>query len=198
MRHPLAVGAVGDPHGTDRSLERDAADHQRRGRGIDRQDVVRVLLVGADDGRDDLGLVAEAVGERRAQRAVGEAARQDGVLGGTALTAEERAGDLARGVRPLLDVDRQGEEVDAGADVTGGVGRGQHRCVADGGDDGTLALRRQLSGLERKRLVGPGDGSADANGISHEGLLSTPGSPPGGVGAAARFPVGNLVAPPGH
>ena len=75
---------------------------------------------------DDLGLVAEAVGERRAQRAVGEPAGEDRVLGRTALTTEERTGDLAGGVRTLLDVDRQGEEVDAGTHVLGGVGGGEH------------------------------------------------------------------------
>src|SRR3712207_7042361 len=32
--------------------------------------------------------------------------------GGPALAAEERAGDAARGVHPLLDVDRQREEVE--------------------------------------------------------------------------------------
>ena len=131
VRDPLAVGGEGDAHGADRPLERDAADHQRRRRGVDRQHVVGVLLVGADDGGDDLRLVAEAVGERRAQRAVGEPAGEDGVLGGTALTAEERAGDLAGGVRPLLDVDGEGEEVDAGAHVAGGVRRRQHGGAAD-------------------------------------------------------------------
>ena len=47
------------------------------------------------------------------------------------------------------------------------------------GDDRALALRGQLAGLERERLVGPGDGTADADGISHEGLLSMPGVVPG-------------------
>ena len=117
VRDPLAVGREGEAHRADRAVERDAADHQGRGRGVDGQDVVGVLLVGADDGDDDLGLVAEAVSEAGAQRPVGEAAGQDGVLGGPPLPAEERAGDLARGVGPLLDVDGEGEEVDAGAHV---------------------------------------------------------------------------------
>ena len=52
-------------------------------------------------------------GKRRAQRPVGEAAGEDRLLAGPALTAEERAGDLARGVHALLDVDGEGEEVDA-------------------------------------------------------------------------------------
>ena len=61
VRDPLAVGRVGDADGADRAVERDAADHQRRRGGVDRQHVVRVLLVGAEDGGDDLGLVAEAL-----------------------------------------------------------------------------------------------------------------------------------------
>src|SRR5690606_41393037 len=61
---------------------------------------------------DDLDLVAQTVGERRAQRAVDEAAGQDRVRGRTALPAEERAGDAARGVHALLDVHREGEEVE--------------------------------------------------------------------------------------
>ena len=60
-----------------------------------------------------MGLTAVAIAERGAQRAVDEAAGQDGPLGGTALAAEERAGDLAHGVHALFDVHGEGEEVDA-------------------------------------------------------------------------------------
>jgi len=38
---------VGHPHRTDRAPERDPRDDQRRRGGVDRDDVVRVLLVGA-------------------------------------------------------------------------------------------------------------------------------------------------------
>ena len=55
----------------------------------------------------------KSLGERRPQRAVGEAAGEDRVLARTTLTTEERAGDLARGVHALFDVDREREEVDA-------------------------------------------------------------------------------------
>ena len=72
-----------------------------------------LIEVGAEDGGDHLHLVAEALGERRPQRAVGEAAGEDRGLARAALTTEERAGDLARGVHALLDVDREREEVDA-------------------------------------------------------------------------------------
>ena len=84
----------------------------RHRRGVDREDVVQVVGVERQDRHDDLYLVAQALDERRAQRPVDEAAGEDRVLAGTALAAEERAGDAARGVHALLDVDRQREEVE--------------------------------------------------------------------------------------
>ena len=98
---------------------------------------------------------------------VGEATGQDGVLGGPPLPAEERAGDLARCVGPLLDVDGEGEEVDAGTDVVGGVGRRQHGGLTDRGDDGALALRGEPARLEGQRTVGPGHGAPYADGVGH-------------------------------
>ena len=55
------------------------------------------------------------------------------LVGGLALTTEERAGDLARGVHALLDVDGQREEVDALADALGAGGGDEHDGVADAG-----------------------------------------------------------------
>ena len=78
---PLALGGVGDAHGADGALEGDAREHQRRRRGVDGEHVVGVLLVGAHDGADDLGLVAVAVGERRAQGPVDQPAGEDGLVG---------------------------------------------------------------------------------------------------------------------
>src|SRR3712207_7796036 len=50
---------------------------------------------------DDLDLVAQALDERRAQRAVDEAAGEDRLRRRAALAAEERAGDAPGGVHPL-------------------------------------------------------------------------------------------------
>ena len=82
VRHPLAVLAVGQAHGADGALERQARQHQRGGGAVDGDHVVGVDLVGADDGDDDLGLVAVALGERRAQRPVDQAAGEDGLSDG--------------------------------------------------------------------------------------------------------------------
>ena len=73
------------------------------------------------------------VGEGRAQGPVDQAAGQDGLVRGLALPAEERAGDLAGGVGPLLDVDGEREEVGPLPDRPGGGGRGQQDGVADAG-----------------------------------------------------------------
>ena len=88
-------------------------EHEGGAGGVDGQHVVGVLLVGAEDGDDDLGLVAVALGEAGAQRAVDQPGGQDGRVGRPALPAEERPGDLAGGVHPLFDVDGEREEVDA-------------------------------------------------------------------------------------
>src|SRR5699024_6833466 len=66
---------------------------------------------------------------------------QDRGLAGASLTTEERAGDPARGVHALLDVDRQGEEVDGVARGLRGGGGGEQHGVAvevDGGRGGGL------------------------------------------------------------
>ena len=193
VRDPGAVAAVGDAHGADGAVERDAREHQRRGGAVDGEHVVGVLLVGAHDGDDDLGLVAEAVGEGRAQRAVDQAAGEDGRVGGTALPAEERAGDAPGGVHPLLDVDGEGEEVDALADALGGVGGDQDVGAADPGDDGALALVGELAGLEREGLVGAADGPRDVDGVSHVcSFLDGPGLPGPDLRRRGQFPVGDL------
>ncbi|CAB4861935.1 unannotated protein [freshwater metagenome] len=183
VRDPLARLAVGQTHGADGAVERDAADHERRGCGVDGQDVVRVRLIGTEYRDDHLGLVAVAIGEGRAQRTVSEAAGEDCVLSGTTLTAEERAGDLARGICTLFDVDRQREEIDAVTDVFCGVCSRKHRGAPDGGHHSPLGLQSQLAGLVRQGLVGAPNGTRHADGVSHSMLLYV-------FGGAPRFPVG--------
>ncbi len=147
-RDPLAVDE-GEADAADRAAERQAGDLGRRGRGVDREGVVELARGDRQDGDDDLDLVAEAVDERRAQRPVDQAADEDRLGGGTALTTEERAGDLAGGVGALLDVDRQREEVEVVLRVLAGARRGQqHRVLVEVGGDCPLSLLREAAGLE--------------------------------------------------
>ena len=168
VRDPGAVDAVGHPDGADGAVEGDARQHQRGRGGVDGQDVVGVDLVGAEDRPDHVDLVAEAAGERRAQRPVDEPAGQDGLVRALALPAEERAGDLAGGVGPLLDVDGQGEEVGPLPYGACGGGRGQQDGVPDAGEHGAVGQLGQLSGLERQGAVGATDGARHGNGVSHD------------------------------
>jgi hypothetical protein len=66
--------------------------------------------------------------------AVDHAGRQRRLLARAALALEEGAGDLARGVHPLLDVHGEREEVHV-AEVARGGG-GQQDRLADGHHDG--------------------------------------------------------------
>ena len=136
----------------DRARERQAGDLGRQRRGVDRQRVVELAGNDREHGDDDLHLVAESVDERRAQRTVDQTADEDRLGRGAALTTEERAGDLARGVRALFDVDGQREEVEAFArGLSGAGGREEHRLLVEVRGDGALRLLRETAGFEPDR-----------------------------------------------
>ncbi len=145
----LAVDAA-DADGADRTLERDLADRQRRRRGDRPEDVGVVLLVGREDRDDALDVVLVALREQRPDRPVRQAGRQDGRLGRSRLALDEAARDLARGIHPLLEVDREREEVEPGARVRPIGGAEHHRVtVADG--DGSAGQPGELAGLDGQR-----------------------------------------------
>ncbi len=165
VRDPLTV-VVGETHRADRAVERNAGNGERGRRAVDRHDVVRVLEVDTEDGRDDLDLVAEVGRERRAQRPVGQTTREDRELAGATLTTEKRTGDLARGIRPLFDVDRQREEVDALTGLRRGDCR-QQRGATDLDDDGACGQRGQLARLEGHLEAGGVNGTGNRNCVTH-------------------------------
>ena len=144
---------LADPNRTDRAGERDVGDHQSRGGAVQRQHVVRVDVVNRHRQRDQLGLVSPALGEQRADRSVDQARGQRPLLAGAPLALKERAGDLPRGVHPLLDVDGERQKISV-AEVSGGRGREDHR-VALADHDGPAGLLCDPSGFERD--LAPGD-----------------------------------------
>ena len=153
--HEVAL-ELADPHRADRRRERDVGDLERGRRAVHRQHVVGDDLVDRERYADELRLAAPALREERPQRTVDHARDQRRLLAGAALALEERAGDLARGVHPLLDVDRQREEVDV-TQVACGRG-GEHDGVARADDHGAGGLLGHPAGLE-------GDlGAADLDG----------------------------------
>ena len=150
MGNPLPIGTVSHSNRADRAGERNARNAQCGRCPVDRDHVIGVLLVSTQDGSDNVDLVAEPVGKRGPQRPIDEPARQDGRLGGPTLPPEERAGNLARGIHPLFNVDGEGEEVCALANPSG------HRCghqdggVAHTGHNGTVGQSGQTTCLKRQ------------------------------------------------
>ena len=144
--HELAADPA-DANGADRAEERDLADGERGGRG-DRAEHVRVvLLVGGQDGQHDLDVVLVALREQRPDGPVRQAGGEDRGLGWARFALDEAARDLARGVHPLLEVDREREEVQARAGL-GPVGGAEHHRVAVRDGDGAACEARELARFE--------------------------------------------------
>ena len=109
-----------------------------------------VLLVRRQDRDHDLDVVLVALGEQRADRAVGEAGGEGRGLGHPALALDEAARDLAGRVHPLLEVDGEREEVETGPRL-GAVGGPEDEGVAVADGDGAAGEAGELAGLERER-----------------------------------------------
>jgi hypothetical protein len=127
--HELAVDAA-DAHGADGAHERDRADRQRARRREGAEDVRLVLLVRREDRDHDLDVVLVTLGEERPDRAVRQAASQDGLLGRARLALDEAARDLPGGVHALFELNGEREEVKAGPRI-GPVGRSENHGVAE-------------------------------------------------------------------
>ena len=168
MGNPLTGGSESQTHRPDGRKERDAGHHQRGRGAVDDEHVVGVDLVRPHDRGHDVDLVAEALREVGPQRPIGEAAGQDGAVGGSALTTKEAAGDLAGGVHALFHVHGQREEVHPLAYRLGRGGGHQHVGAADAADHGGVGLAGELAGLQGEQLVGgAGDRRAHADGFCH-------------------------------
>ena len=158
----LVAGGVEDELAVDQTdLQRgdgavpgDVGDGERGGRTDQRGDLGGAVVVNGHDRAHDGHVVAEVVGEERADGAVDDAGGQDALLAGTALAAVEAAGDAADGIQLLLKVDAQGEEVDAVAGTGGGGDAAQHARVAVADHDGGVGELGELADLERQRAAG--------------------------------------------
>ncbi len=159
--------------GGDRALERDLADRQRGGRGDRAEDVRVVLLVRREDRDHALDVVLVALGEEGPDRAVRQARGEDRGLGRARLALDEAAGDLAGGVHPLLEVDREREEVEAGPRL-GPVGGAEHHGVTVAHGDGAAGEAGHPAGLDGQRATTELDGE----GMRHELLLARVGAGP--------------------
>src|SRR5829696_6866316 len=182
----VALVVLADPHRADRRGKWDVGDGERGARPVHGEDVVRVDVVDRQRDRHELRLAPPALGEERAQRAVDHARGERALLAGAALAAEEGAGNLARGVHPLLDVDGQREEVDV-AQVAGGRCP-EHERVAGAERHRSARLLGEPAGLESDLHAADFDRDALPLGASfscHAFLSSPP--PVGGLSSQASL-----------
>ena len=143
------------PHRADRPGERDPG-HRECGRGPDEGEHVGVVLVVRRDHQvDDLQLIAEALREEGAERAVDEAAREGFLLVRPALALEESAGDAPARIGPLAILHREREEIAVAAlhRGFGGDNGGQDHGPTALDDDGAVCLLGDLACLDRQRLL---------------------------------------------
>ena len=138
----------------DRAIPGDIGDGERGGGADQSRDLGRAVVIDAHDRRHDGDVVAEVGGEERADGAVDDAAGQDALFAGTALAAVERTGDAADGVKLLLKVNGEGEEVDAVAGTGGSGGADEHAGVAVADHDGGVGELGELADLEGQRTTG--------------------------------------------
>src|SRR6185312_11982866 len=106
----LALAAA-DADADDRAVPGDVGDVERGAGAGEGEDVGLVLLVAREDGRDDLRVLLEAVGEQRAEGPIHDPAGEDLLVALAGLALEEAAGDLAGRVRLLDELAGEGEEV---------------------------------------------------------------------------------------
>ena len=132
----------------DRAEERQRRDRERGRSAVDREDVVRDDHVGRQHGADHLHLVLEALRPERPDRPVDHARRERRALGRAPLALEEAARDLPRRVHPLLDVDRQREEIRVRPRIRPADRRRENHRVPAPDDDCAVRLLRQLARLE--------------------------------------------------
>ncbi len=157
----LGIGGVDDEftvhtahaHRTNGRAEGNIGQRQRSGCCIDANHVRIVFFVGGEHQRDDLCLVAEALGKQRADGTVNLAASKDFLLAGPAFTLDEAAGDAAACVGVLAVVHSEGEEIDALAGIGGGDRGGQHHSLAGRDQRGTRSLLGHAPGLKYQPLA---------------------------------------------
>ena len=155
--------------GADRAAEGDAGDGERR-RGADHRGDVRIdHRIGRENVNDDLHFIEEAVREKRADRAVDEAARERFLFGGAAFALEEPARNLARGVRLFNVVDREREEVLARLRFLLGDDRGENDRIVHAADAGARGLTGNFARFKRDVVVAELKGLRDF--VEHRHVL---------------------------
>ena len=150
--HELTADAP-DADGTEGPVPWDVGDAER-GRGTQYgQDVRVILTVGGKQDGLDLHLVEPSLGEQGADGAVGEAAREDFLLGGAPLALEIAAGELPGCGGSFTIIHGQWKKLLTGLGLGRGDGRYQDDGFAELDRDGSVGLLRITTGLDDNLLI---------------------------------------------
>ena len=144
-----------DAGAADRTHERNARQRQRRRSGDHRQHVRIVFEIVAENGDDDLRVVAIAVGEQRPDRPVDEARHQRLFFRRAAFALEVAAGDPPGREGLFLIIDGEREKVDAGLRRLHRHDGGEHRRFAIAGKHRAVGLAGKTAGFEHELAPGP-------------------------------------------
>ena len=156
IENEISVDAA-NPRCADRAEKRNSGDRQSGGCGDHSDDVGIVFKVVAEDGRDDLGLILEAVREQWPDWPVDQTRDQGFLFRRAAFALEIAARDLAGGVGLFLVVHGQWKEVDAGPWLALGDGGCQNSGLAIGREHRTVGLARHAPGFQDQLAARPSD-----------------------------------------
>ena len=142
-----------DAHGADRSEEGNVREGERRGGGVDADDVGIVLCVSGQNKNNDLCFAAKTLGKHRPDGAVDLAAGEHFALAHAAFALDEAAGDSSAGVSVFAVINGEREKVDAGAGFGVGDGGGEDNVFAEAHNGRAVRLLGELSGFEGDGLA---------------------------------------------
>ena len=161
--HQELTGDAGDTDGAERSIPRNVGNGQRGRSSEDGEDVGVILAVGREQQRLDLDFIVPALGEERADGAIGQAAGEDLLLGGTTFTLEVTAGVTASGRCLFAVIHGEGEEILTRLGLGGRNSCGEDDGFAELNGDGAVGLLCKAAGFDGDVLATNGD----LNGMGH-------------------------------
>ena len=155
-----AVGHLGHTRIDDKHVIDEADTHRRNGagkgnlgaaqsRGRTNQcaNVRIVVLVGREDGRNDLRFPPESLRQKWPETPIHEARRESRLLGGSSFTTDEAAGYLACGVELLFVINRQGHEIHSPNGLRCKARRHENDGVSVANENGGIGLLSEAARL---------------------------------------------------
>ena len=106
------------------------------------------VFVGLVDGQGQSNVVAQILGEEGTDGTVDDTGGQNGLLRGLALSLQVTAGDLTGSVHSLLEIDGEGQEVDAVAGLLRSGSAAKNSGVAVANQAGAVGKAGDLTGLD--------------------------------------------------